>query len=169
MNFAIMSKNRIGQVSTETIWKSRWLHAFDKLKNDNSFTLKNGYRTKPPSQPYSKPPSYREYDSDIEERYHRSKPIAAMAPKKGGNQKEDKQPLTSHKTTQNVGCCLKATNLIIGIMITISLILSVVGTATPYWFDTGILNLGLFQSCTKSSTSCDSISTFTDSASATSK
>jgi hypothetical protein len=76
---------------------------------------------------YSKPPSYREYDSDIEERYHRSKPIAAMAPKKGGNQKEDKQHLTSHKTTTNVGCCLKATNLIIGIMITISLILSVVG------------------------------------------
>ncbi|CAC5388177.1 unnamed protein product [Mytilus coruscus] len=139
-----MSKNRIGQNSMETIWqKSRWREAVDKLKNNSytNFSLKNGY----PSQP----PSYREYDS----------PTLPQ-------QREDRQPLTANKRMKDVSCCLKATNYIIGIFLLISLILSTVGATTSYWLDTGTLNVGLFKVCTKSST-CDPVSSFTESASAT--
>lgn len=153
-----MTKNRVGQSSIETIWKSRWMHTFDKLKNNNSFALKNGYPTKEPEL-FSKPPSYREYASDLDEKYHKPKPRSAVAPLKA--QTEGKH----EKTTKDVSRCLRATNLLIGILLTISMLVSVIGTTTPYWFDTGTLNVGLFQSCTKTST-CDSVSTFTNSASA---
>lgn len=142
-----MSKNRIGQNSMETIWqKSRWREAVDKLKNSSftNFSLKNGYPTQPPS--------YREYDS----------------PSLPHQREDDSQLLNTNKRMKDVSCCLKATNYIIGIFLLISLILSTVGTTTSYWLDTGTLNVGLFKVCTKSST-CDPVSSFTESAFATSK
>lgn len=153
-----MGKNRIGQISNEPIWqKSRLRQVLDQLKDKSltTFSLRNGYPIVPDAD--TNPPSYREYYTPVQKRREEPKPV-----------REDKQPLTTTKTIKQVSCCMKSTNYIIGIGIFLSLILSVIGTSTPYWFDTGTLDVGLFRACMKSGT-CTKVSAFTEIASSTSE
>ncbi|XP_060064944.1 uncharacterized protein LOC132545289 [Ylistrum balloti] len=163
--------------------KSRvWKDIYSKLRK-NKQDLRNGYAfgKKPPN--YSDPsPSLSpaiNAKSPASTTSSKSKSVSASSSSNPSSdsptnisaiklfQNSDTQTEDMKKDTDMIDECIMSLALACIIVLPMAIIVVLVGLATPYWYNTGTGNLGLFQMCYTTSGACETANSFLSTVSST--
>ncbi|XP_069107041.1 uncharacterized protein [Argopecten irradians] len=170
------------QATNDESKSGMWKDMYSKLRK-NKKDLRNGYAfgKKPPkykAQPPSQPPvstvmpstssSSSKSKSPASSATSNSKTAASVTAIKLFQNSDTQTDDDVKKDTDTTDDCIMGLALACIIILPLAIIFVLVGMATPFWYQTGTGNLGLFQMCyTTSSGSCESANSFLSSVSTT--